>query len=330
MRSLAYALVALLLVCAIPKDIRAQERLNLAYISPNASSSSVLWVAKEAGIFKKHGLDVNVIYIEGTPKALMALFASELQVVAGTGPAVVNAKLRGADVTMVMGFEVFLPYYLVAVPGIKSIEELKGKTGANHSAATSADFAMRLGLRNIGLDPDKDVILRVMGATNLRVLVMKQGQAQFTVISATEREEVEKLGFKVLVDLAAKRIPYPHAGLITSEKMLREKRDAMLRFGRAAVESIHYFKTHKPETIAVLKKYVKTDPTTLETAYNYLKGAIPDLPYPTVEGMKTYIGEAGRTQPAVAKADPASFVDTSVVKAVEDEGFLKKLAQKTP
>ena len=72
---------------------------------------------------------------------------------------------------------------------------------------------------------------------------------------------------------------------------------------------------------------MKTDPTTLETAYNYLKGAIPDYPYPTAEGMKTYISEAGRTQPAIAKADPASFVDTSLVKEVEDEGFLKKLGR---
>jgi NitT/TauT family transport system substrate-binding protein len=323
MRAFSYATVVLLLLAV--KAGYAQERLNLAYISPNATSSSVLWVAKEAGIYKKHGLDVNVIYIEGTPKALMALFAGELQLVAGTGPAVVNAKLRGADVTMVMGFEVFLPYYLVAVPGINRIEDLKGKIGANHSAATSADFAMRLGLRSVGLDPDKDVNLRVVGATNLRVLTMKQNQTQFTVVSVTEREEAEKLGFKVLVDLAGKRLPYPHSGLITSEKMLRDKREAMLRFGRAAVEAIHYFKTRKPETIAVLKKYVKTDPTTLETAYNYLKSAIPDLPYPTLDGMKTYIAEAGRTQPSVVKADPASFVDTSVVKAVDDEGFLKRL-----
>ncbi|HEY2986163.1 MAG TPA: hypothetical protein VGL11_00450, partial [Candidatus Binatia bacterium] len=118
MRHLVCMLVAMFLLAAGLKESAAQERLNLAYISPNATSSSVLWVAKEAGIYKKHGLDVNVIYIEGTPKALMALFAGELQLVAGTGPAVVNAKLRGADATMVMGFEVFLPYYLVAVPAI--------------------------------------------------------------------------------------------------------------------------------------------------------------------------------------------------------------------
>ena len=306
--------------------LNAQERLNFAYISPNAGSSSVLWVAKDAGIFKKHGLDVNVVYIEGTPKALMSLFAGELQVVAGTGPAVVQAKMRGADVTMIMGFEVFLPYYLIATPDVKRVEDLKGKTGANHSAATSADFAMRLGLRNIGFDPDRDVNLRVVGATNLRMLAMQQGQAQFTVITTTEREEAEKRGFKVLVDLASKRIPYPHSGLITSQRMLREKHDAMLRFGRATVEAIHFFKTQKASTTAVLKKYAKTDLSTLDTAYAYLKTALPDTPYPTIEGMKTYIAEAGRTQKEIAKTDPASFVDSSIVKSVEKEGFLKSLS----
>jgi len=316
----------IMVFCGGSGKLNAQERLNFAYISPNAGSSSVLWVAKDAGIFKKHGLDVNVVYIEGTPKALMSLFAGELQVMAGTGPAVVQAKMRGADVTMIMGFEVFLPYYLIATPDVKRVEDLKGKIGANHSAATSADFAMRLGLRNIGFDPERDVNLRVVGATNLRMLAMQQGQAQFTVITTTEREEAEKRGFKVLVDLASKRIPYPHSGLITSQRMLREKHDAMLRFGRATVEAIHFFKTQKAPTIAVLKKYAKTDLSTLDTAYTYLKTALPDAPYPTIEGMKTYIAEVGRTQKEIAKTDPASFVDSSIVKSVEKEGFLKSLS----
>jgi NitT/TauT family transport system substrate-binding protein len=325
MRRLVSMIFATVLLGSMISHSHAQERLNFAYISPNAGSSSVLWVAKDAGIFKKHGLDVNVIYIEGTPKALMSLFAGELQVVAGTGPAVASAKVRGADASMIMGFEVFLPYYLVATPAIKSVEDLKGKVGANHSAATSADFAMRLGLRNIGLDPERDVSLRVVGATNLRMITMQQGQAQFTVISSTEREEAEKLGFKVLADLASKKIPYPHSGLISSQKLLREKRDAMLRFARASVEAIHYFKNNKPQTIAILKKYAKTDVTTLDSAYAYLKNAIPDMPYPTLEGMKTILAEMGRTRPEVLKYDASTMVDTSIVKAIDDEGFLKKL-----
>lgn len=326
MSSIRFVLaVSLLALGVFSAPAAAQDRFNFAYISPNAGSSSILWVAKEAGIFKKHSLDVNVIYIEGTPKALMSLFAGELHVVAGTGPAVASAKVRGADATMFMGFEVFLPYYLVANPNIKGVEDLRGKVGANHSAATSADFAMRLGLRHIGVDPDKDVNLRVVGATNLRLIMMQQKQADFTVISNTEREEAEKMGLKVLVDLNSKRIPYPHSGLISSQKFMREKRDAMLRFSRATVEAIHYLKNNKAQTIAILKKYAKTDLTTLDTAYNYMKGAIPDLPYPTLEGMKTVLAEMARTRPEVAKTEPASMVDTSIVKAIEDEGFLKKL-----
>ena len=323
-QSLFFLLSTFLLALAA-RSVKAEDRINFAYISPNAGSSSVLWIAKDAGIFKKHNLDVNVIYIEGTPKALMSLFAGELQVVAGTGPAVASARVRGADASMIMGFEVYLPYYLIATPTIKSIEDLKGKVGANHSAATSADFAMRLGLRSIGLDPERDVNLRVVGATNLRMIMMQQGQAQFTVISNTEREEAEKLGFKVLADLASKRIPYPHSGVITSQKILREKHDAILRFGRASVEAIHYFKNNKAQSIAILKKYAKTDLSTLDSAYVYLKNAIPDMPYPTLEGMKTILAEMGRTRPEVLKYDAATMVDTSIVKAIDDEGFLKKL-----
>jgi len=318
-------LLTMLVVGILARSVPAEDRINFAYISPNAGSSSVLWIAKDAGIFKKHGLDVNVIYIEGTPKALMSLFAGELQVVAGTGPAVASARVRGADAVMIMGFEVYLPYYLIATPTIKTVEDLKGKVGANHSAATSADFAMRLGLRSIGLDPERDVNLRVVGATNLRMIMMQQGQAQFTVISNTEREEAEKLGFKVLADLASKRIPYPHSGVITSQKILREKHDAILRFGRASLEAIHYFKNNKPQSLAILKKYAKTDLSTLDSAYAYLKNAIPDMPYPTLEGMKTILAEMGRTRPEVLKYDAATMVDTSIVKAIDDEGFLKKL-----
>ena len=175
MHRIIVTIFALLFLCEMTANARAQERLNLrGDVNVNAGSSSVFWVAKDMGFFKKHGLDVNVIYIEGTPKALMALFAGELQVVAGTGPAVASARVRGADATMIMGLEVSLPYYLIATSSIKSVEELRGKVGANHSAATSADFAMRLGLRNIGLEPERDVNLRVVGAT-LRMLAMQQG-----------------------------------------------------------------------------------------------------------------------------------------------------------
>ena len=91
------------------------------------------------------------------------------------------------------------------------------------------------------------------------------------------------------------------------------------------MEAIHYFKNNKPQTIAILKKYAKTDVTTLDSAYAYLKNAIPDMPYPTLEGMKTILAEMGRTRPEVLKVRRRHMVDTSIVKAIDEEGFLKKL-----
>jgi len=99
----------------------------------------------------------------------------------------------------------------------------------------------------------------------------------------------------------------------------------MLRFGLASVEAIHYFKNNKAQSIAILKKYAKTDLSTLDSAYAYLKSGIPDMPYPTLEGMKTVIAEMGRTRPEVLKYDASTMVDTSLVKTIDDEGFLKKL-----
>ena len=99
----------------------------------------------------------------------------------------------------------------------------------------------------------------------------------------------------------------------------------MLRFGRATVEAIHYFKNNKPQTVAILKKYAKTDSSTLDSAYGYLRNAIPDMPYPTLEGMKTILAEMGRTRPEVLKYDAATMVDASLIKTIEEEGFLKKL-----
>ena len=94
-----------------------------------------------------------------------------------------------------------------------------------------------------------------------------------------------------------------------------------MRFGRASVEAIHYFKNNKPQTIAILKKYAKTDLSTLDSAYGYLKNAIPDMPYPTLEGMKTILAEMGRTRPEVLKYDASTMVDTSIVKGSTKKDF---------
>ena len=314
------------LVFLLAAPVAAQEKLNLAYISPAAEANTAFWIGKEAGFYKKHGLDVNLIFIDGSPKSIQALLAGELQIIHTTGVAEVNAKLSGGDVVLFMGLSVVLPYYLVTSPDIHKIEDLKGKVGANHMPSTSADFAIRMGLRSLGLDPEKDVSLRSVGGTNVRMATLMQGVAQFTVVTEADKVAAEKAGFKVLADFAQKGIPFQHTAVAASSKFLKERRETSIRFARGTVESIYFFKTRKPETLSIIKKYTRTENVQgLEAAYNWQKQYFPEVPYPTIEGMKLILGEIARKRPEAAKADVSQFVDMSIVKSLEDSGFIREV-----
>ncbi|MBI3015040.1 MAG: ABC transporter substrate-binding protein [Candidatus Tectomicrobia bacterium] len=319
-------LQSFILVLLLAAPAAAQEKINLAYISPAAEANAAFWIGKEAGLYKKHGLDVNLIFIDGSPRSIQALLAGELQIIHTTGVAEANAKLSGGDVVLFMGLSVVLPYYLVTSPDVQKVQDLKGKVGANHIPATSADLATRMGLRSLGLDPDKDVILRSVGGTNLRMAALRQGIAQFTLVSEGDKVASEKAGFKVLVDFAQKGIPFQHTAVASSSKFLKEKRETAMRFARGIVESIYFFKTRKPETISIIKKYTRTDNMeALEAAYLWQKQYLPEVPYPSIDGMKLILAEVARKRPEAAKAEVSQFVDMSIVKSLEDSGFIKEI-----
>jgi ABC-type nitrate/sulfonate/bicarbonate transport system substrate-binding protein len=115
-----------------------------------------------------------------------------------------------------------LPYYLVAHPSIKKPEELKGKIGGNHIAGTTAEFALKVGLKKIGIDPLKDVNLRVIGGSLERMVALQKGIVQFTVVTEAGKAQAEKLGYPTVVDMVALQIPFPQNGVYTSTKLIRE------------------------------------------------------------------------------------------------------------
>src|SRR5262245_53656506 len=155
---LIFLLGAMLLAPSL--TLHAAERIYTAYFSPAPGASAVIWVAKEARLFEKHGLDVTPVLIPSSVRTLQAILAGESAIAESAGPAVVSARLAGGDVVAMAGSLNILTYYFVTVPGINRAEELKGKIGANQSPGTIADFALRVSLRKLGLDPAKDVSLR--------------------------------------------------------------------------------------------------------------------------------------------------------------------------
>ncbi len=324
--------VLLVIACTLafaPLHLWAAERIYTAYFSPAPGGSSVIWVAKEARLFEKHGLDVAPVLIPSSVRTLQAIIAGESAIAESAGPAVVSARLAGGDVVAIAGSVNILTYYLVTLPTIKRAEDLKGKIGANQSPGTIADFALRVGLRKLGLDPAKDVSLRSIGVLYDRIAAMQKGIVQFTVLTEAEKPVVDKLGFPVLLDLISLKIPFPQRGIYTTGKTIKEQPDLVRRYIRAYVEAIHYFKTRKEETMQIMRKYSRVeDRSVLEHTQSWFTENMPDYPYPPLEGYQVVAQEMVSTQPKAAGLNVKELVDARFVKELEDAGFVANLAKK--
>src|SRR5258705_2997433 len=324
--------VLLVIACTLafaPLHLWAAERIYTAYFSPAPGGSSVIWVAKEARLFDKHGLDVAPVLIPSSVRTLQAILAGERGVAESDGPAVVSARLAGGDVVAIAGSVNILTYYFVTLPTIKRAEDLKGKVGANQSPGTIADFALRVSLRKLGLDPAKDVSLRSIGVLYDRIAAMQKGIVQFTVLTEAEKPIVDKLGYSVMLDLISLRIPFPQRGIYTTGKTIKEQPDMVRRYIRAYVEAIHYFKTRKDETMQIMRKYSRVeDRGVLEHTQSWFTENMPDYPYPPLEGYQVVAQEMVSTQPKAAGLNVKELVDARFVKELEDAGFVANLAKK--
>jgi NitT/TauT family transport system substrate-binding protein len=318
-------LFGLLLVVTASAALAA-DKFNSSYISIAPGSSAVIWVAKDVHLFEKHGLDPTVVFISGSVRGIQAILAGEIPIGEGGGPGLVSARLAGGDVIAIAGNVNVLPYYLVAQPGIKKAEELKGKIGGNHIAGTTAEFALRVGLKKVGLDPARDVSLRVIGGSTDRMIALQKGIVNFTVVTEAGKAIAEKLGFPTVVDMVKLEIPFAQNGIYTSTKLIKEKPDFVRRYIRAYVEGIHYFKTHKEETIKIMEKYSRLhDRNALEQAWDWHTRYFPEAPYAPAEGYQTILQDLAATNPKAGQVNGKDFVDSRFIKELEDSGFIKKL-----
>ncbi|MGE5217338.1 MAG: ABC transporter substrate-binding protein [Chloroflexota bacterium] len=305
------------------------DKINTSYISTTPGSSSVVWVAKETKLFDKNGIDATVIFISGSIRGIQSILAGEIPIGEGGGPGLASARLAGGDVVAIAGNVNVLPYYLVAQPSIKKYEDLRGKIGGNHIAGTTAEFAVRVGLKKIGIDPFKDVNLRVIGGSIERMVALQKGIVNFTVVTEAGKAMAEKLGYPTIVDMVALKIPFPQNGIFTSTRLIREKPDFVRRYMRAYVEAIHFFKTHKEETIKIMSKYSRvTDRKFLDDAWDWHAKFMPDAPYPPAEGYQLVLQDMVEKNPKAAQANIKDYIDTRFVKELEDSGFIKNLSRK--
>lgn len=303
----------------------AEAKSYFAYTSNSPTSGSAYWVAKETGIFKKHGLDLDLILIDGTTRGTQSLISGDVSFLSGAGTGVISGKLAGGDIAIVNGLTNTLPYFLFGKPEIKSPEDLKGRSVAMHIPGTVADFALRLALKGAGLSL-KDIHGVTVGGAPARVATVASGQLDFTVGTEGEKIRGEQLGLKVIIDMAKLNMPFQFTCTVTTRRLIRENPDTVQRMVRAMAEAIHYYKNNRDPVVKIMQKYSR-GPSRLffEQAYEANVGALVEDTYPTIEGLRNTLEIQAGLDPKAAKAKPEDFVDLRFVDELKKSGFVEKL-----
>jgi NitT/TauT family transport system substrate-binding protein len=306
----------------------AQERVRVGWAAMTASHTP-LWVAQERGLFAKQGLAVESIFFGAGPPAMQALVAGDLDIVVTSAPNVVNPRLGGADFVMIMSIIPTFIDHIISAGNVTSVEQLKGKTGSVNRAGSISDMGMRLSLKRLGIDPEKDVKIVSVGGNPERLASISKGITHFTIMNEPFIKEAERLGFRDLVNMATLKIPLHGNGVVTREATIKTKRPMVSRFARAMTEGIYYIKADKEATKAIIGKFTRlTDPEGLERTYRNYTSVLLDVPYADPAGIKTLLDDMAPKNPKAAAADPKSFVDASFVQEMEASGFIRQLQKR--
>jgi ABC-type nitrate/sulfonate/bicarbonate transport system substrate-binding protein len=302
-------------------------KINVGY-SAISGDQLPAWVAKEAGIFQKNGLDVQLIFFTGGTTAVMALISADTPMSQVAGAAVVNSALAGSDAVLIVGGITSLNYYLMAQPQIKTAEQLKGGSVAISRFGSASDFIARFALSKIGLTPGKDVTLVQIGSTGARMDATLAGRVQATVINPPASFIGQKRGMTVLADLPKLGLVYQHTSAATTRRYIRENPDIVRRYVKSQVEAVHRIYTDKEISIKTLSKYFGrgVEPDILEKTWANLvnESVLPKKQYPSLEGIKTILATEAKGKPG----KPEDFVDMSFIRELDQSGYIDGLYKK--
>jgi NitT/TauT family transport system substrate-binding protein len=319
---------ACLLFLTAPSQAYSAEKLSklrVAYAAITAAFS-IPWIAKEAGIFERHGLDVELVYIASGSRAVQTLVGGGVDIAAIGGPAGIDANLAGADTVYVAIPVNRVIVFTVAAPQIQRVEDLRGKSIGATRIGTVTDFFTRYFLRQNGLVPDRDVMVRQTGGLPETLAALKAGQIQAGTFGFPAVLHARAAGFHVLVDYNTLGFRYPLSSVVVSQKLVRAQESAIRGFLEAHIEGVHRFRTDPSFAMNVIGKYTQTaDRRILEETRKVYASAFERVPYPDTEDLKLGLAQVSETNPRARGADLREFVEPRLIREIEASGFVKRL-----
>jgi NitT/TauT family transport system substrate-binding protein len=309
------------LVCtAFPVRANA-EQIRVAYSSISGAMGP-LWAASDYGLFKRQGLDVQLLYVGGGSVVTQALLGGDVQFVRLGASAVMQASMRGADLKMIANTINRLVFTLMAKPEIKSPADLKGRKIGVTRLGGSTDFALDLALKKYNLKRGADVAVLQTGGMPQLLGAITGGSVDAGVISPPTNLAAAKMGLKELIDFADLPLLYPNSPVATTQAFLEKNRAVALRFLRGYAEGIQRIKSDRDGTMKLYAKYTKVqDPEILSELYRiYGVKHLESVPAVKAEA----VDEVLRSEMKGTNAKAADFIDNSLVVELEREGVFSK------
>jgi len=302
------------------------EKIRLAYSAIGGSQAS-FWVPYEAGIFRKHGLDVELLYVAGGGRAAQVVQSGEVPIGVFTGGAVINADLAGGDLVVIASSMNVMTFVVMARPEIKRPEDLKGKKIGVSRFGSATDFGLRYVEEKWPVKRQRDFAVIQMGGVSDVFNALRAGTLDAAVINAELAILGRREGFRELADIAKMGINFPTSSAVTTRSFIKRNENTVRKFIRGFVEGVHFAKTQRAATIAIMKKYLRSsDAAMFDELYEmYIQRNIPRIPRPSPEALKTVLAQMAETDPRVANLKPEQFIDARFFQELDKDGFIQKL-----
>ena len=299
-------------------------KLYVVYASISGTQA-IGWIAKEAGLFAKHGLDVELLFTGGG-RAITSLLGGDTPIITVGGPSVIAARLAGSDVVITAHVFDTILYSLMVTPEIRTMADLKGKKLGASRFGSATDFALRYVLKQKGIDPVKDTVIFQIGGQAETLAALKAGSIQGGVIASPATAEAKRAGMSELINMANLGIEYPQTTIATTGRYLRSNRDTLLRFTRAYIEGAQRFVNDRELSLKVIAKYTKIqNRATLDTTYDDYVPYVKKIPTPAPGSVKTVLEQLAVSDPKARSARPQDFFDASIIAELEKEGFFSQV-----
>jgi NitT/TauT family transport system substrate-binding protein len=324
---IAISVIALIFILLSGELSSAAERpLRVAYPAP-AGAFLPLWAAQDAGIFKKHGLSIEVIAVGSSTRGVAAIVSGYLDILAGGGSSGVTSQLQGyTDMALFANIIQTFLFSVMTQPSITDVSQLRGKRMGVTRFGGTLDFAARYYLKRHGLEAGKDVSFLQIGAMPDIAVAVASGAIESGVVGVPQNLLAKKQGLRELADLSEIGARYALAGFLAKRSFLAENHETMVRFMKALVEGIHYVKTQPKEGMEILKRYTRIDaPDIIKPTYDLHVKLFPRVPEIYPEDLKLVLEEVALTTPKAKGANPASFIDGRAAKEVIASGFVEQL-----